>query len=64
MTLQVPVVQGTDLLSSAEDALQAAERIGYPVRCAPNVDSLKLILRVTDHVESDSWRRRYGSSDM
>ena len=28
---QVPVVQGTDLLTSAEDALQAAERIGYPV---------------------------------
>ncbi|GHJ84927.1 hypothetical protein NliqN6_1329 [Naganishia liquefaciens] len=27
----VPVVQGTDLLTSAEDALQAAERIGYPV---------------------------------
>ena len=31
---QVPVVQGTDLLTSAEDALQAAERIGYPVSLA------------------------------
>jgi len=28
---QVPVIQGTDLLSSAEDALTAADRIGYPV---------------------------------
>ncbi|KAJ9102817.1 hypothetical protein QFC20_004924 [Naganishia adeliensis] len=27
----VPVVQGTGLLPSAEDALQAAERIGYPI---------------------------------
>lgn len=28
---QVPVIQGTDLLSSAEEALTAADRIGYPV---------------------------------
>ncbi|KAJ9104963.1 hypothetical protein QFC19_003760 [Naganishia cerealis] len=27
----VPVVQGTDLLSSADEALEAAERIGYPI---------------------------------
>jgi urea carboxylase len=27
----VPVIQGTDLLSSAEDALVAANKIGYPV---------------------------------
>ncbi|KAJ9115549.1 hypothetical protein QFC24_006959 [Naganishia onofrii] len=27
----VPVVQGTDLLASADEALEAAERIGYPI---------------------------------
>ena len=27
----MPVIQGTDLLQSAQDALEAAERIGYPV---------------------------------
>lgn len=64
MTLQVPVVQGTDLLSSAEDALQAAERIGYPVRCDPNVGPSRLIPHFTDHAQSHSWRRRYGPPDM
>lgn len=31
LTIQVPVIQGTDLLQSAQNALDAAKRIGYPV---------------------------------
>jgi urea carboxylase len=27
----VPVIKGSDLLSTAEDAMKAAEEIGYPV---------------------------------
>ena len=27
----MPVIQGTDLLRSADEALEAAERIGYPI---------------------------------
>jgi biotin carboxylase len=42
--LQVPVIQGTDLLSSAEEALKAAEIIGFPVSALRRFDLLLLHL--------------------
>jgi hypothetical protein len=43
--LQVPVIQGTDLLSSAEEALKAAEIIGFPVSALRRFDLLLLHLK-------------------
>ena len=63
---EVPIVPGSGLVTSEDEAVEVARKLGFPVCSAPNHrgGGVSDFFQILGHAESDCWRRWNGIVDV